>query len=558
MSSSDSGASWSTPAGRAVRTGSSDAITAMRVLLVEDSVVFAEAIKLLLEDASNVDVKLTHVEKLSDIPSGLDPGPDVVLLDLALPDAQGLDTIRGVQARLPGAPIVVLTADSNENLAIDVVRNGAQDFLVKGRFDIDTLIRTMRYAIERVRSEQLKRQLLQADRLAAIGHLAAGVAHEISNPATFVQSSAGLLRAQLDRIETALREIGNDAHWPRGKNPAAALALDQAGLALDEARQLSEQNASGVDRICAVVRDLRGYSRLESGNTILVDANEVVDEVCKLASNVVRHKARLVKDLAPVPRVALPRGRLDQILTNLLVNAAQAIADSPPQNNQVTISTRVDRDSVIVAVEDTGTGMTPEQVKRAFEPFFTTKPQGVGVGLGLSICREIARAHRGDVCCRSEQGHGSRFEVRLPVATELEIRRASTPPPPLTMTAERPRVLMVDDEPNIREMYSRLLKDDFDVTTAGNGAEAIEAIGAHGPFDVIVSDLMMPDMDASELLETLATTAPHVIGRFILYTGGPVSERARRLVDSGDVPVLYKPLPLEELAQAIRRKMSGG
>ncbi len=528
----------------------------MRVLLVEDSGVYAESIRLLFLDAANLDVKLSHVERLADVPTDPQSSPDIILLDLSLPDAQGLDTIRGVQLRLPGTPIVVLTSDSSERLALEVVRNGAQDYLVKGRFDLDTLIRTMRYAIERVQGEQLKRQLLQADRLAAIGRLAAGVAHEISNPATFVQAGVGLLRTQLERIDAALSQLADEANWPSGKPQSAELALMQALSALSEAQYLTEQNASGVDRICAVVQDLRGYSRLDPGKVTLVDPNDVATDICRLVSNVVRHKAQLVKDLRPVPPVALPRGRLDQILTNLLVNAAQAIPDEPPQHHQVTVSTRSERDMVIIVVEDTGVGMSPEQAKRIFEPFFTTKARGAGLGLGLSICREIARAHQGDVTCTSEPGRGSRFEVRLPVASEREVRAPTPVPPPLTPPSVRPRVLLVDDEPNIREVYSLLLSDELEVFAAANGAEALETVAAKGPFDVVVCDLMMPDMDAVELLEAIVKVAPMLASRFILHTGGAVSERARRLVDMGTIPVLYKPVLADELKKQILRRIA--
>ncbi|MBN2192489.1 MAG: response regulator [Polyangiaceae bacterium] len=556
MSEDNSVQSWSAPPRRSVRVENAGEISAMHVLLVEDSVIFAEAVRLLLMGAAPIEVDLCHVERLADVSPDMEPKPDVVLLDLALPDAQGLDTIRGMQVRLPGTPIVVLTADSNEQLALDVVRGGAQDYLVKGRFNVDTLVRTMRYAIERVQGEQLKRQLLQADRLAAIGRLAAGVAHEISNPATFVQASATLVREQFMRLEAALARL--DRVRDRDGEGAADLTkiLEEARGATEELRRLTDQNAAGVERICAVVQDLRGYSRLEPGKVVLVHPNDVISDVCNLVSSVVRHKARLVKDLKAVPPVALPRGRLDQILTNLLVNAAQAIPDAPPQENTITVSTRCERIDVVITVEDTGVGMTPEQQKKVFEPFFTTKARGVGTGLGLSICREIARAHQGEVTCASELSCGTRFEVRFPVVSEHEVRVPTPAPPPAEQPVGRVRVLIVDDEPNIRQVYAVLLSDEFDVETAKNGTDALSIIQKGPRFDVIVSDLMMPDMDAAELMGALLAVEPTMMERFILYTGGAVSDRARRLVDTGEVPVLYKPLLIDELKRAIRARLS--
>jgi signal transduction histidine kinase len=530
----------------------------VHALLVEDSVIFAEALRLLLVDVKSEQITLRHVERLADLPAGFEQDPDVVLLDLSLPDAEGIDSIRGVQNRLPGVPIVVLTADADEQQAIQMVRGGAQDYLIKGRFNVDTLVRAMRYAIERVQSEHLKRQLLQADRLAAVGRLAAGVAHEISNPATFVQASSRLIQGELARAQAALEEAAQALHSPDAASTKLAPQIDQANSSICEVKRLVEQNASGVDRICSVVQDLRGFSRLEPGKVVHINPTEVVHDVCNLVSNVVRHKARLVKQLSSVPPIALPRGRLDQILTNLLVNAAQAIPEAPPQDNCVTVKTDLRDDQVLITVEDTGPGMTIEQQKRVFEPFFTTKPRGVGVGIGLSICLEIARAHGGDIRCDSELGHGTRFEVSFPGISHVEVRLPTPPPPPSPAAAGRARVLLVDDEPSIREVYSLLLADEFDVVTAADGHGALALLEEPASFDVIVSDVMMPDMDAAELLDAISKVSPTLADRFILYTGGAVSERARKLVDGGQIPVLYKPLLTDELKAAIRLRLFDG
>lgn len=526
----------------------------MHALLVEDSVLFAEALRLLLAEAGNREVQLTHVEELADVEAASEPRPDVVLLDLCLPDGEGVDSLKAVQHALPGIPIVVLTGDADEEQALQMVREGAQDYLVKGRFNVDTLVRAMRYAIERAQCESLKCQLHQADRLAALGKLAAGVAHEISNPATFVQASTGLLQNQLDQAATAVRQAIEEASAAgvRGLQDA----LHAADSALTEIRRLTVQNAAGVERICTVVQDLRGYSRLEASEVTCVHPNEVVTDVCNLVSNVVRHKARLIRDLGAVLPVALPRGRLDQILTNLLVNAAQAIPDGSPESHRVTVTTRQVEDAVVVAVEDTGPGMTTEQQKRVFEPFFTTKPRGVGTGLGLSICREIAEAHGGSIRCQSRPGEGTRFEVRLPVIPDPELRYSTVPPSLPRVLDGRGRVLLIDDEPNIREVYKLLLGDEFEMQTASNGRQALELM-ATNDYDVVVSDVMMPDMDAAQLLEAISATRPILADRFILYTGGAVSGRARTLIESSHIPVLYKPLLTDDLKTAIRQRMAG-
>jgi CheY-like chemotaxis protein len=198
--------------------------------------------------------------------------------------------------------------------------------------------------------------------------------------------------------------------------------------------------------------------------------------------------------------------------------------------------------------------MSLEQQSRVFDPFFTTKPRGVGTGLGLSICLELARAHKGDITCTSQVGKGTLFEVRFP-----PIRQDSIPPapslPPETATY-RARVLLIDDEPNIRQVYSILLSDDFEVDVAASGQQGREKVEANPDYDVVVCDVMMPDMDAAELIDAIGAEHPELLNRFVLYTGGAVTERARALVDSGRFKILYKPLPADELKVAIREKVA--
>ena len=178
----------------------------MHALLVEDSLIFAEALRLLLLEAKS-DILLSHVTRLADARGFRDAQLDVILLDLTLPDTDGVDSVRSAMSLLPGVPIVVLTAERDSERALEVVREGAQDFLVKGAFDADTLMRAMRYAVERAQSAVLRHRLLQADRLSAVGRLAAGIAHEVSNPAAFVRANQDLLKARLDAALLALEVL---------------------------------------------------------------------------------------------------------------------------------------------------------------------------------------------------------------------------------------------------------------------------------------------------------------------------------------------------------------
>ncbi|HWA73265.1 MAG TPA: response regulator [Polyangiaceae bacterium] len=528
----------------------------MHALLVEDNEIFAQALGDMLADA-DVEVRLSHVARLSDAAAFRDPPPDVILLDLALPDAEGVDSLRGAQTALPGVPIVVLTAERDSERALQILRGGAQDYLVKGAFDADTLLRSMRYAVERAQSEQLRRRLLQADRLAAIGKLAAGVAHEISNPASFVRANQELVRAHLESASLALRSAFRTAGGSSSVTAELLAELEAVRSEIDEMRRVNEQTTFGVERICSVVADLRGYTRLEPAQLVEVRPNDVVNEVCQLVLGVVRHKAQLLKDLHEVPPIALAPGRLEQVLTNLLMNAAQAIPDGAPQRERITISTRLHDGEVSITVEDTGSGMTEEEQRHVFEPFFTTKTREEGLGLGLSICADIVAAHGGSIRCSSVSQQGSRFEVRFKVAPTLQ--PIATPALPSEAPASaRARVLLVDDEPYIRQTYALLLDTDFDVVTAANGGQALACLEADPDIDLVICDVMMPDMDAAQMLGKVRSTRPELVSRFVLHTGGAMSERTRLLVDSGEHPVFYKPMTVTEMVSGIRRLLPLG
>jgi signal transduction histidine kinase len=523
----------------------------VHALLVEDSLLFAEALRALLTDA-DADVRLSHVTRLADAERFRESPPDVVLLDLTLPDTEGVDSVRAALASLPNVPIVVLTADRNAERALEVVRAGAQDYLVKGAFDADVLMRAMRYAVERAQSAELRHRLLQADRLSAIGRLAAGIAHEVSNPAAFVRANQELLRTCIEAaaiaVETLPRPDARDAG-----SAGFTTALERARSELSAAARLASETSTGISRICSVVSDLRAYARLEPGEPAEVLPNDVVRDVCRLASGLVRHKARLVQDLEAVPPLALVPGRLDQVLMNLLVNAAHAIREGAPERESITVSTRPRGNGVLVAVEDSGIGMTEEERRRAFEPLFSKKPRGEGMGLGLSICADIVGAQGGTIRCTSELGKGSRFEVWLP-ANEVTVAEPcrDPAPPPKSRPARRARVLLVDDEPNILQTYSILLESEFDILTAANGAETLARAEAEPGIDLVICDVMMPDMDAASILDEIRRRHPRLVSRFVLHTGGAMTERTRRLVDSGTFPVFFKPISVAEIADAIR------
>ncbi|HZH75172.1 MAG TPA: two-component regulator propeller domain-containing protein [Archangium sp.] len=242
-----------------------------------------------------------------------------------------------------------------------------------------------------------RERLVHAEKMAAVGTLAAGVGHELNNPLAFVMSN-------VHYVASEVREL-----MARGEERERWAEVEQA---LSEALQ-------GTERMRRIIQDLKTFSRVRPENDQRVEVHAVLDQMLSIAAAEVRHRARVVKAYDPVPAVLGDETRLGQVFLNLLINAAQAIPEGQASQHEIRLSTRQDEQGrVVVAVSDTGQGIAPEVLSRIFEPFFTTKPVGVGTGLGLSICHSYVQAMGGDIRVRSEVGQGTTFEVVLCSAGE--------------------------------------------------------------------------------------------------------------------------------------------
>jgi signal transduction histidine kinase len=245
--------------------------------------------------------------------------------------------------------------------------------------------------------ESLRNRLFTSDRLASLGQLAAGIAHEINNPVTYVRANLGALRSLLDGVEAKL--------------PAPLAGTLAAPL--DEGRELIDESLEGVDRVVAIVRDVKSFSHAGEGAVGLVEIRPLIDSVLRVAAPQMR-RARVHCEIEEVPPVRGAAGQLQQVLLNLVINACQAVEG----DEGIGIAVRHEADRVVVEVRDEGCGIPPEQLERIFDPFFTTKPVGEGTGLGLSISYQIVQSHYGELSVTSTPGRGSCFRVALPVAVD--------------------------------------------------------------------------------------------------------------------------------------------
>jgi CheY-like chemotaxis protein len=272
-----------------------------------------------------------------------------------------------------------------------------------------------------------------------------------------------------------------------------------------------------------------------------------------MANNELRHRARVVRELSDAHAI-VNEGRLGQVILNLLINAAHAIEVGAVEENTVTVRARRAGAEVIIEIIDTGSGIDPAILPRLFDPFFTTKPVGVGTGLGLAICRSIVRAHGGNISVESVLGEGSTFRVTLPAA---EQKRRPSVRSERSLEVAGLRILLVDDEPALLRAMTRLLRA-HEVTTAVNGRQALDILRAESSFDLVMTDLMMPDVTGIELYETISAEQPHLSSRFVFLTGGAFTARAREFLTKVPNPRLEKPLDIDRfralLADASRRR----
>lgn len=377
--------------------------------------------------------------------------------------------------------------------------------------------------------DRMTSQLMQADRMVSVGTLAAGVAHEINNPLSYVISSLEFTEQALNELKPRLP--GED--WE---------GVDRA---LADAR-------NGAERVKQVVRGLKAFSRADGDRRDRIDLLPAIEGSISMASNEIKFRARLVRNYADAPPVLANEGQLGQVFLNLLINAAHAIPEGHVDQNEIRVVIRTDdRGRAVVEVRDSGSGISPELVGRVFDPFFTTKPVGVGTGLGLSICRSIISSLGGAIDVESKVTGGTVFRVTLPPAPAV----AQEGPPPAAPMAKgrRVRILVVDDEPAIGEAIRRLLRSEHEIVVLTSATEARELVTRGDRFDAILCDLMMPGMTGMELHADLVRLAPDQAQRMIVLTGGVFTETAKEFLDSVPNLRVEKPFDAASLRAVVRR-----
>ncbi len=379
-------------------------------------------------------------------------------------------------------------------------------------------------------------RLLVADRLASVGMLAAGVAHEINNP----------LAAVIGNIELALTVL----EAPEGE--AAALSA----AATEDVSTMLREASEAATRVRRIVQDLRALARGEEEVSSAVDIHAVLESVLRMANNQIRHRARVIRDYSEVLPVLGSEPRLCQIFLNLVVNAAQALSDGRADQQEIRLHTRMDEQGrVLVTVEDTGEGIAPEHLQQLFVPFFSTKHVGLGTGLGLSICQRLVTAAGGEIKVESQRGRGSAFHVALqaasqpcpePVASIAKLHARST---------RRGRLLLVDDETMILTILTRALGKEHDCTVAYTGRDALSRICAGERFDLILCDLMMPVMNGMDLHAEISRIAPEQAEKMLFLTGGAFTPVLQQFLATISNERLEKPFDVSQMQALVNARL---
>jgi PAS domain S-box-containing protein len=380
-------------------------------------------------------------------------------------------------------------------------------------------------------------RLLVADRMASIGMLAAGVAHEINNPLAAVV-------ANLEMAATALQKL---LHKPQAPAELGELA-----------KMLDEANEAGA-RVRRIVADLRVFARAEADVTGAVNIHEVLESVLRLAKNDLRHRARVVHEYAADVRfVEGNESRLSQVFLNLVMNAVQALPTGQAEKNEIRIRTRAAPNGrVVITVADTGDGISADAMQRLFVPFFTTKAVGLGTGLGLSICQRLVTACGGEIHAESRPGEGATFHVTLRAAAQPapEARVPAPAEPDREPSSRRGKILMIDDEPVILNILTRALGERHDCASTTRASDALARLRAGEHFDLILCDLMMPAMDGKEFHVQLSQFAPEHARRMVFLTGGAFTPALQAFLAEVPNERINKPFDVARLKSSINERL---
>lgn len=417
-------------------------VSPCKVLIVDDEKFNLAVLSALLNDVPCESVCATSGEEALSLAE--DKKPDIILLDLMMPGMNGYDVVAHLKKRptTRNIPVIMLTALDDWKARVQALEAGAEEFLTKPvskaelQLRVRNLLKLKKYhdqlesqslqlkekvAEGNQRLDQAQAKLLQSEKLASIGQLAAGVAHEINNPIGFIKSNLSTLQDYVSDILSVLDRYHDlEKYLPANNEALSRLKEFEASADFEficsDIRHLIAQSLDGVARVAKIIQDLKAFARSDANQAwSLANLQECVESALNIAFNEIKYKADIVREFQATPPIECLPAQLSQVFLNLLVNAAQSIDD---RNGRGKITVRIgmaNAERAWVEIQDSGCGMPDEIRQRIFDPFFTTKPVGVGTGLGLSISYGIIERHGGTINVDSKPGQGSTFRIELPI-----------------------------------------------------------------------------------------------------------------------------------------------
>jgi CheY-like chemotaxis protein len=504
-----------------------------KIMVVDDDDHIAEALTLVLEAASwEVQRSTSGLDALKRLRSGY--LPDLIVLDLMMPDMNGWEfrlEQRG-DPRWANIPVIAMSADSSaQAAAIDA------DIYLRKPVDDLTFVQSVQRLLTATHEAREESRRTEIERLSSLGLIAAGVAHEINNPLAFVVGNLELARKHARELERELT----------GLSRARLIAM----------LRLMESADRGAQRIAEVVRSVAAYSRPDTDQLVATDLVQVLEGSIQLVDNEIRHRARLSRAYRDVPAVLGNPGKLGQVFLNLLTHAAHAVGDDGAAMREIRVGTETAADGQAqVTIAHDGELVPRAQLSGVFDPFFSGGPNGGGLGLGLAISHRIVTAMGGTLTVQRDSGEFSVFRVCLPAAVQATPKSAPERLRDESETAAaRARVLVIDDEPMMCDLLDGTLGDRYEVHTRMSARQALQEIQAGASYDVILCDLMMPELSGMDMYAELQRTRPDQAERMVFMTGGTFTERAQAFVDRCPTACLSKPFRPPDVYRALDARL---
>lgn len=545
-----------------------------RILVIDDNALILRTIRANLEPMGHKVVTIAQSQLAFEVLQN--SVFDVIVTDLRMPEVGGLGILAYVNQNQIDTPVILLSGHAETATVLEAIHEGAFDYVLKEnepaslnsavtraikhvrllRQNGDLLLQLKgvnqhleEQVVERTKAlqdtnrrlseerqqlqqtihdlQQTEIRLFQADKIASIGMLTAGVAHEINNPLAFLMPNIDMVRGWLGE----LRATSDQA---------------TASEKVDDMLELLGECSDGLQRIRNIVRQLSLFSRKDVPNPERVQVSSLVDTLLQFTSSEVKHHAQLTSSLDESCYVLACPGHVHQVLLNLIVNATRAIPND--RAGRIHVDVKSNNGHAVISVQDNGVGISPENLRKIFEPFFTTRRGTEGTGLGLSIGLELTKKMSGTLEVASILEHGTTMTLRIPLAEGAKPRQRTPAPLDRDITAAHDvKILLLDDEPAVLRMFERVLASTHTVIAFTCGREALVWLTEHAVPSLLLCDIMMPEMGGHEFFELAKQIHPEVAERTLFITGGAVTGDAQEFLSKHARQVRFKPMSIAEI-----------